>query len=113
MAYEIKFFGHCNEGRHNKIWGYACVDNSEWYSFWGRVGGDIAIKRHASSSVKVGVELDKLKYRKSRQRSSGSYKSIEENEIDNVWLNFSYDFEHALFLAKISDNFRVDEITQE
>lgn len=114
MAYNIDFFGHCQEDNHDKIWGYATVQDDELYSFWGRRGGNLAFKRHRTNSwMERDTLADKARSKSRYGRRSGYYRPVPSASIEAVWPGFTEAFENQLFLAKMSDQFRVDDCPAE
>jgi predicted DNA-binding WGR domain protein len=110
MAYEIEFFGHCQEDNHDKIWGYATVQGDEVYSFWGRRGGKLAFKRFRGNTSSVRAELGQ----KEREKARKGYRWIGTTAmIEAICPGFISAFENELFLAKMSEEFRVDDLSEE
>jgi predicted DNA-binding WGR domain protein len=106
MTYVIEDFLHCCEGKSDKVWGFATVQGDEVYSFWGRRGSKLAFKRFRGNTHGVRSEL----YDKADQKRRKGYRAAPASMAEAIWPGFGKAFEDALFLAKMSENFRHDEL---
>lgn len=125
-SYEIKFFAWCNEGNHDKIWGYVEFKNAPepapgtrfyaWqrpepgslYNFWGRRGKTYTFKRHFG---KWGLsDLETLARKKTHPSGNKEpYRRISIAEIEKVCPGFIKEFEDQLLMAKFSNKVKTDD----
>jgi len=126
-SYEIKFFAWCNEGNHDKIWGFVEFKNAPelnemqkrhpcWYppepgsmyNFWGRRGKTYSFKRHFGLSGKQDlVTLARKKTHPSGDKEP--YRRIDVSEIEKVCPGFIKEFEDQLLMAKFSNKVKTDD----
>lgn len=126
-SYEIKFFAWCNEGNHDKIWGYVEFKNGpeptkyqkmypSWnppdpgslYNFWGRRGKTYSFKRHFG---RCGLE-DLAGLARKKTHPSGDktpYKRIAIADIEMICPGFIKEFEDQLLMAKFSNKVKTDD----
>jgi hypothetical protein len=124
-SYEIKFFAWCNEGTHDKIWGYVEFKNAptelngralySWekepgslYNFWGRRGKTYSFKRHFGN----WGQADLVRLARKKTHPSGDkepYRRILTNDIESVCPGFIEEFESQLLMAKFSNKVKTDD----
>ena len=104
---QINFFGHCNEGSHDKVWGFVTGSDGTLYNFWGKRGGTFAFQQHPATDWQDANYLHKKSREKCREgRRSGTYSSIPVAEIETVWPGFHDEFDIQIVMAKLGENFR-------
>ena len=126
MSYDIKFFGHCNEEGHDKVWGYVLVGDDQLYNFWGKRGKRFAFQKHEvaerpDTSLMPSYRRDYYRNWEAPQfallrakaaekcrpgRKSGQYDEVPVSTIETLVPGFFEEFEKQLTLAKLFDNFR-------
>jgi len=128
-SYEFKFFAHCGEDGHDKIWGFVEFKNApedtrdawmkknpRWYppepgslyNFWGPRGKWIKFKRHYGAAG--AHDLEKLASKKLYPSGDKTpYKKISIQDIEKICPGFAEEFENQLLLAKFSNAVKSDD----
>jgi hypothetical protein len=121
-SYDIQFFAWCNEGNHDKIWGFVEFKNSpdsdkhftfrpepgSLYNFWGARGKTYSFKRHYGLRGKD--DLESLARKKTHPpRGKDPYRRYDVSQIETICPGFIKEFEDQLLLAKFSNKVRTDD----
>jgi len=89
---DYKFIGWCRADNHDKVWGVIALHSDSYVTFWGRRGSKLQTK--ISNDL---YSVNDLIYKKQLK----GYKSIQRDEIDEVYPEFQSDLEKTALWAML------------
>lgn len=97
---DYRFIGWCNDGKHDKVWGYIELNAKsgtygDYVVFWGRRGRALQTKIHRDTSYWTMYKLSESKERK-------GYVSVDSNKLAEVYPEFEHDLEQTAILGVLS-----------